>query len=80
MENISLVKMEMTTFKSIASFSEIFLSVYIMKIKISPSFSDQGKYLVLQADRKSFSLDKLQSCSECVSIKCRMLMSSSSLV
>lgn len=33
MENISLVKMEMTTFKSIASFSRIFLSVYIIKIK-----------------------------------------------
>lgn len=51
MENISLVKMEMTTFKSIASFSGIFLLVYIIKTKISPSFPDQGKYLVLQAGR-----------------------------
>lgn len=59
MENISLVKRDHNIQKHCIIFQEIFLSVYIIKIKISPSFSDQGKYLVLQADRKSFSLDKL---------------------
>lgn len=57
MENISLVKMEMTTFKSIASFSRIFLSVYIIKTKYLLLF--QTRENIGPADRQAGSRENL---------------------